>query len=307
MADNLTKQQRKTLKELRQDFDVLPGYADILRKAAVFDWSTQEIIHAVVHSETFRKQYPGIMQGGQLADFLTGQANATLSVQTLAQAVGNYKAFEKQYEDALQDFPQAGPKKLTRDMLATLIRQEKSPDEFRAALSAVQTVKANPELFKTWEQIAKTAGIPKKFNPFEAAARVADQKFYDVYEAARLENMGLGLGAQDALKVAKSLTNVDAQGRSTGIIDTARLADLVAKVQAQSADIGPEMEKQGISRLDLSKWIATGGASDPTLSIKLEQLVATKRNQGAYVAGSQARKGPGGGVTTYAPERTAAY
>ncbi len=306
MAEPLTAPQQKTLKELRKDFEVLPGYADILRKAAVYGWSTQEIIHAITNSQIFARQFPGLMQHGTIADFLSGRANAPLSAQTLGQAIGNYRTLEKSYEDAMRDFPDAMSGKLTRDRLATLIRAEKSPDEFRANLAAISTVQANPDLFAEWERIAKVAGLGQ-FNAFKVAGRIADQKFYDVYEATRLENMGLGLGAQDALKLAKNISNVDAAGRSTGIIDTGKLADLVGQVKSRQSDIGPELTAAGIPTLDLSKWIATQGASDPTLSLQLEQLVASKRGGGAYVAGSQGRTGQAGGLATYKPEKAVNY
>jgi hypothetical protein len=292
MAEKLTKKQRKTLEALKATFDLGPGYAQILRDAVINDWNEQEIVQAVTSSDTFRSSFPGLLDNeGDLRDFLTGQQNASLNPQNLGSAIIAYKKLWESYQEAAEGYGGITGR-IGRDKVALLIRNETSPTELRANLQAVKTVTANAESFRMFNQQLKEMGRAPldRDGLLRFAVKAAPQELYDVYEATRLRQMDLGLGIQGAGAVARSLGNVDEAGQVTGVAQNRTLAKLVADLKATQADIGPELASAGISSLKLAKFLADP-TDDPDLAQRLEQLVTSRRAQGAYVAGTQPRAG----------------
>lgn len=303
----LTKQEREQLKRLQKRLDLPAGYADILRQSVIFDWADQELVHAIANSDHFRQQYPGIFDNnGDLQDFLTGQNRTPLNKDTLAAAIHNYDKLSQSYETAAAGYGDIAGK-ITRDKVAALIRSETSPDELRAKLNAVQTVGTKKEALDAFNAKLKELGRPplQGNDLFKFVAGSADQKFYDLYETVRLQQTlpNAGFSAQDAMSIAKALPNRDAQGKQTGAGD---VASLVAQLSEKLGNVGPELAAAGIDHVTLARFLANPQA-DPGLLSKIQQIEATRKGAGAYVAGSQARKGQAGGIATYAQDKAANY
>jgi len=291
----LTAKQKAKLKRLRNRFDIGPGYGSILRDAIIFDWSETQLIRAVTKSKVFRRQFPGILEGGNLSDFLTGQENASLSASNLAKAIGNYKQLWQAYETAGQAF---GFGKLNRNQIATLIRSERSPDEFAAGAYAVRQVTQNAEAFAIYNQQRKAMGLKplERKELFRAVAR-RDRKFIDTIEAARLRQLGeqFGFSAQEAQAIAKGLPNFNAQGRPTGYVDPGAL---VNELRSQMADIGPELKAAGITDVQIAKFLANPDSDPDNISSAIQRVIAARRGTGGFVQGRQVSQGPGGGPQT---------
>lgn len=297
---------RRAIRELRDQFDLGPGYAGIIRDAVINDWSEQELTQAIVHSPVFRRQYPGLIDAdGYIQDFLAGANRAQLTPSTLAAATQAYNQLWKSYEDVASNYKSVfGP--VTRDKVAALIRGDVSPDELQTKLFSVQKATSNPEALDIFNEQLEAAGLKPLAgkDAYKFYAKTASQKVYDVYEAARVRQLapGAGFSADDAKKIAESLQNVDEQGRPTG---PANVGQLLEGLTANLSDIGPELRQAGIDNLAIARYLANPGEA-PELATKIQQLIATKRGRGQYVAGSQPKQGPGG-VKLYDDNRTAAY
>lgn len=302
------KEYRDLLKEMAQGWGLGPMFTDLIRRAVINDWSQGEFLTALTASDAFQAKFPGLLdQHGDLRDYLTGQQNATLSAANLGAAIANYGKLWEAYEDAAKPYSQIAGK-ISKDKLAALLKAEKSPDEFRANLHAISVVSKNQRSFDLYNQQRKLAGLkPLSKSELYKAISTKDQKFENVYEATRLQMMGDGiLKAKEAQAVAKALPNVDEAGRQTGVTSDQRIAELVDELSTHLSDIGPELRQAGIDTITLARYIANP-STNPQVANRLRQLVATKRSRGAYVAGSQARKGSAGGIALYDEEGAASY
>lgn len=299
MAPKLNKKQKQALEDLKETFDLGPGYAQILRDAVINDWNDQEIIQAVTHSPTFRRSYPGIFDAdGNLADFLVGSERASLSPQTLATAIKNYNTLWKSYEDAAVNY-KGIIGRMGRDKVAALIRSETSPDEFATKLQAVYTVKTNPEMFKLFQQQMRAAGLEplKGQGLFRFIAGTADKKFYDVYEATRFRQ-ALDLKKADANRLAKQ---VGLPGEQFASLD-----QVAAEARSQLRTIGPELQAQGINTVKLVKALANPSANLDVME-KVQQILTSRSQLGKPVQGTYPTRGPGGGVSIYEQQGEASY
>jgi hypothetical protein len=166
-----------------------------------------------------------------------------------------------------------------------LIKNEVSPDELGRRLEAVRTVKLNPELKPFLEKAAKQAGL--RFDGtevFRFAAGTSSNKFYDVYETARIAGANLGFSVGEAAKVAERLGSPGQPGDASA---------LITQLQTNIADIAPELEQAGVSRATLAEFLANPEGKE-AIGGKIQQALALKRARGSYVAGQQASRGPGG-------------
>lgn len=294
-GDALDKEERRELREMLDALSLSGGYDALINKAIIYDWSPQEFVTNLVASEPFQRRFPGIVgANGVINDFLLGQEGTSLSPTTLGRAISNYRSLWQSYEEVGKRF---GYGNLNRNQIAMLIRNEMSPDEFGAKANAVTIVTKNKAAFDAFNQQRRALGLEplNKSDLFRAVA-TEDQKFYDAYEATRLRMMDLGLGVKGAKQVANALGNVDDAGRFTGATSARTMAQIVAEFKANQADIGPELAAAGISRVKLAKFLANP-TTDPDLARQLDQLMATRRGQGAYVAGSRPRAGATGPAT----------
>lgn len=303
----LNKQQRNTLRRLKKQYDLGPGYGDIIRDAVINDFSEQQIIKAVTRSDTFRRDFPGIFdKKGNLQDFLTGTDKTNLNASTLATAIQNYKSLWASYEDVAVQYKSVLGK-IGRDKVAALIRSETSPEELMAKARAVQLATENKDTIDIFNQQLKAAGMKPLAGQdlYKFLAKTGDQKFYDVYEATRLRQLapGLDLTAKNAEEIAGSLSNVDDQ--SGQFIGAGDVAGLVKQLSAHLADLGPELKAAGYDNIEVAKLLANPNA-DPTFVNKIQALMEARRAKGQYVAGSQPRQGPGG-VKLGEEGRAAAY
>lgn len=303
LSEDLNKKQEKELAQMLKSYGIDGRYLDLIHEAIIHDWSANRFAMKLVRDKRFKNQFPGLVKRGEVNAFLLGKEDVGVSLQSLGQAISNYKTLKQSYETVGKNFGNAS---ISKAEMSALIGGEISVDEFGRRAKAIQDVKKDPELWDYFKAQAAAAGEKMSLeDQFGVAAGIADQKFYDIYEAARIAQSGesLGFTSEQAAAIARALPNFDAQGQPTGIGD---IGELMRKLKANLSDVSPELKAAGIDSTRLATYFA-----DPTQDTELEgrilQAIASKRSRGAYVAGSQTRKGPGGGVATYSPEGQAAY
>lgn len=293
MADN-KKGGKKGNKNLKDHLQNLLGglglggeFSFLIDRAVRGQMTPTDFLVRLVHTNTFRRQYPGLMNKGELAPFLSDNPSA-FSVENLGSAIAKYNSLTNAYELALRGYDI----KLTPQLIGELIRGQKSPDEFATDINIVNTVNHNPGLKDIWNQELVAAGKEPmdEFGLFKALKGVAPKDFYDIYEAASLRNAGLNLTSEQALQTAQG---IGAPGQP------ADLSQLVSDVYRFKNDIQPELDRQGIGDADLA--LLASGQDARNLTPVLQGLIANKRARGTPVYGYQGRRGSGGGVAT-APE-----
>lgn len=288
MPPNARQRIRRQLRRA----DIEGNYSKLIRQAIIHDWTEQQFAQALVRTKAFRRQHPGLVKGGQINDFLLGQENAPLNFSNLERAVANYRTLHQSYETAGRAF---GYGKLSKRQVAALINGEKSPEEFAASAQAVQQVKQNKQTLTLFNEQRKAAGLQPLDNTelFRAFAG-RDRSWVDVYEATRLRMLGnnIGLTAQEAQAVAKAVPNVGPGGASTG---PGNIGALVSDLRTQLADIGPELERDGISKVQLAQFLANPDEDRLGIAQRIAQLQARRRGMGQYQQG--ATKAPSQGST----------
>src|SRR3990167_307952 len=262
-----------------------PDILALIDTATREEGSGIEFVKALTNTQTFRNRFPGLMDGGTIAEFLSGGADVPVSVQSLATAITNYRT-------SLEEFRKAGEKygiTINKQMFKTVINRQTSLDEFAARLQAIARVQKYPNIEKAFNAQAKAFGIDTldEEGIYRLAAGVADKKFYDVYEAAELQTAGLGFGKQQAGKLARQI------GEGGVLTD---ISTIVGQAKQYLGDIAPELESKGISKAKLLKFIADPGTDPENLAPRIAQAIASKRARGSYIAGTQARRGPAGGL-----------
>lgn len=280
-----------------QVFDnVPPAVLGLIDQAVRNDWSATEFIRALIGTEAFRMKFPGLMEGGTVAEFLTGQENAPPSIQNIATAITNYRTALHEYRQIAQRYGVG----FTKKQFQLIIRTQTSADEFGARLRAIQKVQRTPGLEQAFNAQARAFGIEtlNEEGVYRLAAGVADKKFYDVYEAAYIQNADLGFGKSGAARLARRI------GEPGALTD---IGAVVAEAKARLSDIAPELEAQGVSKAQLLRFLADPTADTSNIAPRLAQALASKRARGTYVAGQQGRRGPAGGLTLQPQERTASY
>ena len=304
-TDPLTKQQEAELKSILHSLSLGNAFGDLIHQAIVNDWNPQQFVTQLVRDDRFQAKFPGVIgPHGEINDFLVSKEGVGLSPSSLGQALSNYRSLWQAYEQAGKRY---GYGDLNRNQIATLIKGETSPDEFGSKAYALNVVTKNKTTFDLYNQQRKAAGLP----PLErgdilSAIANQDAKFFDVYEATRLRQLGsnFGFNAKEAQAVAKAIPDVNAAGQPTNVAPD--IGRLVAELSGHLSDIGPELRSAGIDTITLARYIANPSAY-PRLAGKIEQVMAARRSQGAYVAGSQSRKGPAGGLALFEQDRSAAY
>ena len=286
------KKVAKQLKSALQRSGIEGAYSSLIREAIINDWSEQQFVQALVRTKSFRRTYPGVVRGGNINDFLLGQEGTGLSFSTLGQALGNYRTLWQSYETNGRAY---GYGKLNKRQVAALIQGEVSPDEFVARAQGVQMVNQNEGALNILNQQRKAAGLqPLGRRDLFSAFASRNQSFIDAYEATRLrlEGQGLGLNAKEAQQVAGSIGTA---GTLTGAAD---IGALISDLRSQLGDIGPELEREGISRVQLAQFLANPDSDRLGISQRIAQLQQRRRSMGQYAAGQATSTGPGGGITT---------
>jgi hypothetical protein len=289
------KKVRKSLESALGRSGIEGNYSKLIREAIINDWSEQQFVQALVRTKSFRRNFPGAIRGGNINDFLLGQEGAGLTFSTLGQALSNYRTLWQSYETAGRAY---GYGKLSKRQVAALIQGEKSPEEFAATAQAVQLVKQNEGALSLYNQQRKAAGLQplKQRELFESFASQS-RGFVDAYEATRLRMIGgnLGLTAEGAHQVAKS---IGTPGTITGATD---IGALVGELRSQLGDIGPELEREGISRVQLAQFLADPSSDSLGIQQRIAQLQQRRRSQGQFAAGQQTGPRPGSTGSTPGP------
>lgn len=290
------KAQRKALRDALKSLGIDGNFLELIDSAVRGDWSAQEFTVRLTKTEAFRNKFPGLIQNGNLSPSLTGGRDVGINASTLAGAIRAYKTAWESYTEVAKNYGYGG---IGRDKLATLIKNDVSPDEFGTRLQAIRTVKMNPDTFAALKEQAKLAGVnmqPKDM--FKFAAKTADKKFYDLYEAAQLQTQ-VGLDPKAAARVARGA--VGQPGAATQNLD-----EIISYVRQNLQQVGPELAAAGINAAKLVKVIANPGAFAREMDI-IRQTVATREGLGRPVAGIYAQRGPAGGLALYDEEPQAAY
>jgi hypothetical protein len=268
-------------------------YSFLIDKAIRGQFAETDFLVRLVHSPSFKRTYPGLIEKGNIAPFLSANPSA-FTTGNLGSAISKYNSLSNAYRQVLRGYDMdLGPAKI-----ALLIKGQKSPEEFAANINILNTVRSNPGLQDLYNQELRAAGKKPLDEQgfYRFLAGTAPKDFYDIYEAAYLRNSGLNLGANQALSTARQL---GAPGQQMD------LNQLIASVYASKNDIQPELDRQGISDTDLA--LLAGGSDTRNLTPVLQQLVAQKRARGTPVPGYQSRRGTGGGPSLYGPEEAQSF
>jgi hypothetical protein len=284
---------RNQLDNLLSGLGLGGDYSFLIDQAIRNQFSETEFLVKLVHAPTFQHKYPGLIQRGNIAPFLSDNPSA-FTTGNLGSAISKYNSLSNAYHQVLRGYDI----ELTPNKIALLIKGEKSPEEFAAGINIINTVKQNPGLQEIYNQELRAAGKPP-LDPqgfFKFLAGAAPRDFYDIYEAAYLRNQGLNLGAGQALQTARA---IGAPGQQVD------LNALVGDVFRFKNDIQPELDRQGISDSDLA--LLASGSDTRNLTPVLQGLIANKRATGSQVPGYQSRRGTGGGVSLYGPEDSQSF
>lgn len=273
-------------------------FYELINRAVRNDWDANEFLHQLIRTKAFKAQFPGLLTGNRINDFLAGGRDG-ITISNLGSAIARYKNLRESYQDVVQAKGLTGLK-ITPGYMKQLITGEISPDEFGRRAVALQTLKDNPDLMASYNAVLKAAGMKplddlgmRKF-----LAGAAQKKFYDVYEASRLNMANLGFSPQQSLQLAK------------GIGSAGELADvdqLVAAVRQHRADIGPELAAAGIDDFKLTSWLANPGVDPEGLAPKIQTIIANRRAMGQQQQGGFGRKGSGGGLALYEEQESKSY
>lgn len=262
----------------------------IIHQAVVNQWSQAEFETSLVNSKPFRRQFPGLVDAnGQISEGLRA-----LGSMSLRSAITTYGRLTAQYSEVADNF---GKMSLGRQVFGKAIANGISPDELGQRLQVIEQAKTSSEYRSFFNQALDSAGLPQLdelgWRKFMAGA--SDRKFYDVYEAATL-NQRLGLGQKASWQVARQIG---------GIGQPADLEHIVQQVNQILPDIGHELDAMGISKADLA--VVASGSDPKNLGPTLAQLVANRRAKSNPLPGYQPHGGLGGGVATQPSEGSAAY
>jgi hypothetical protein len=287
----------KQVKQLLSGLGLGGGYSLLIDKAIRNDWDTTEFTSALVRTRRFKQTFPGLVHRGRLNDFLT-DGNPIVSVSNLGKAIGNYYALREQYQDVAEI--QGGWLKVTPARMRLLMRGEVSPEEFGRRAFALQTARQNPGLMDSFNEVLKASG-KKALQPkdmFRFLAGTGQKELYDIYEAARLRLSGLGYSPKDALQLARGI------GMPGDLTD---VDQLVQQVRSNLADIGPELDREGINLTKLTAFLANPGVDPEGLAPKLQTILANRRQLGQQRGGSFGQKGSGGGLALYPEQEAQSY
>ena len=249
--------------------DVPGELQDIIDQAIREDWTMSQFTSAVYASRAFERLFPNIKRPDG----------------SLRMSPGEYRTLQEAYEEIGNDFGIG----VNRFRAGLLIEGGVSPQEFARRAQAIQNVRGNKGLMDAYNDQLRQAGLSPLDEQgfFRFVAGAAGPEYYDVYEGALLATSGLDLTTEEARAAAKKI------GQPGEPID---VAALVRDVKALLPDAGPELMQQGITDADLVQLAA--GVDPRGIASTLQTIVANRRSQGSFVAGSPLRQGAGGGLAT---------
>lgn len=280
---------RDDARQFLASLGVRGAFTDLVRRAVVQEWSTEEFAAHLIQTRVFRRRYPGLVVDGALHPDFTGGLG--FSAQNLITATARYDAG---YDDFQNVASRLGIKAPNRRMFGAAVRGDISLDEFGVRAQALKTVKANPDLLDAFNEELRLQGEKPldRVGLLKFATGTAAPKFYDTYQAAVLRRAGLDLNARSALDTARAL--------DSGLQPNMNLGDIISQVRQMKAAGAPEIAALGISDSDL---VLLGAGSDPKgLAEKLQQIVANRQAMGQQTQGVYAQQGTGGGPALYPAE-----
>jgi hypothetical protein len=297
MAPKKKGKNKGKLDDLLGGLGLHGNYSLLIDRAVRNDWDAQEFLSALVKTKAFRQSFPGLLTNGRINDFLANGRD-TISASNIGAAITNYKRMKEAYQDIAEERGLTAFKINGRRM-RQLLNAEVSPDEFGQRAVITSAVNRDPSLKAWYDAVRKEAGLKPvdKAGLFKDILK-KDSTFYDLHEAAKLGQSGL-FDAQEALKLAKG---IGIPGQMTDIDETIRLT------KENIADIGPELERQGISSAKLFSFLQNPGADPDNLLPKIQGLIANRRALGQQQGGGGlARQGSGGGLATYRESESQSY
>ena len=232
---------------------------------------------AIIGSRQFDRMFPNIKRADG----------------SLRMAPAEYRTLQEAYQEIGFDFGIG----VNNFRMGLLIEGGVSPEEFARRAQAIQNVRGNPGLRDAFNDQLRLAGISPLDEQgfFRYVAGAAGPEYYDAYEGALLATSGLNITMEQAQFAAKKI------GQPGEPID---VASLVRDVKALLPDAGPELMQLGITDADLVQLSA--GIDPRNIGPQLQTVVANRRAQGSFVAGSPLRQGTGGGLATL-PEDVPSY
>lgn len=298
MAENKTKKDayKNTIKQLFGN-DLTAELRQLIDLAVRRQFNPQDFVERLVNTDYFDMKYPGLVEkGGTLADALTGQAGVSVSVNSLASALSNYRKGLEQFQQQAQTYGY----NLTKGQYALAVKHETSPQEFAARLNAVWSVDNNPALLAAFTEQAKMAGLKiTKGDAYRAAVKAGDNKFRTIYEAAQFQTQ-LGFGAGEA----RGLIKDKAVNPAASFEDVNKL---IAEVRGNLQGYAPELAAQGINAAKLVKVLGNPTAYMAEID-KIRQIATTRQSlYGRQVPGSYAQRGVAGGLSLYDRQGEANY
>lgn len=288
------KDFKNTVKQLFGN-DLTAELRQLIDLAVRKEFNPQDFIERLVNTNYFDRQFPGLVEkNGTIADALSGQAGQTVSLNSLASALSNYRKGLDQFQGIAQTYGE----KISRNQFALALKNETSPTEFAARLKAKEVIDANPELASAWEAAAKAQGLkPNKYDLYKAAVGAGDKRFMALYESAQLQtNLGLSVG--DARAAGK-----DIQAGAT----FEDVNKLISEVRGNLQGYAPELAAQGINAAKLVKVLGNPDAYTSEID-KIRQIATTRQSlYGRQVPGTYAQQGKGGGLSLYGTDKEASY
>lgn len=289
--------QQQAVQHLLAGLGIGGDYHMLIVQAVQNDWDTTEFLHALTTTRTFRQRFPGLIQHGRVAPFLSANPSE-LSASNLGAAIRQYGQLQNAYHQVVRNLSPAY--KITPQRMGALISGQISPDEFGRRAEALRTFQQNPGLRETFNEQLQAAGKKPldQMGFFKFLANASQRSFYDVYESAYFRTQ-LGLNPQTALEAARQI------GGPLGA-PAQDLNALVSQVRSMHADIAPELQRIGVSDADL---LVLASNQDPKgLAPKIQQIINQRRTLGQPTgAGQQVRTGSGGGAALYGEQQPASY
>jgi hypothetical protein len=291
---NKKNDYKNTVKQLFGN-DLTAELRQLIDLAVRKEFNPQDFIERLVNTNYFDRQYPGLVEkNGTIADALSGQVGQSVSVNSLASALSNYRKGLDQFQSIAQTYGE----KINRNQFALALKNETSATEFAARLKAMETIDDNPELGAAWEAAAKAQGLkPNKYDLYKAAVGAGDKRFMALYESAQLQT-NIGIGAKDARDIAGSIPHA-------ATFDDVN--KLMSEVRGNIQGYMPELQAQGINAAKLVKVLGNPDAYGPEVD-KIRAIAEQRASlHGRPVVGTYGQQGPGGSLSQFPQQGQAAY